>query len=141
MSIVQPQRETLRRQWTRVVVDLTNPEAIGLRMWRQDAIDRLVMAVGATEVTVGNPEFDARFVIQSRDDKIVSKVLSDAELQQLILRVEVDSVELLSRQLFVYYARSERDPEHAERLFIAATRLAEAIDAVKPDDKPEIIRT
>lgn len=142
MHIVSRQRATLRKRWTRVAVAMKNPEMVGLRMWPQEALDKLIMAAGATEVVVGDAEFDRRFVIRSRDDKVIAKMFAgNRELRDLLLRSKIDSVELLSATLHVYYARSERDPEHAELLFTAATSLADAIDGLKPDYTPEIIRT
>jgi hypothetical protein len=141
MHIVSRQRATFRKRWTRVAVALRNPEMVGLKMWPQDAIDTLIMAAGASEVVVGDAEFDRRFVIQSRDEKVIAKMFAgNRELRDLLLRSTIDSVELLSTKLHVYYARSERDPAHAELLFTAAARLAEAIDGLKPDYTPEIIR-
>ena len=142
MHIVSRQRQTFRKRWTRVIVTVKNPEAVGLTMWPQDAVDKLVMLAGATEVVVGDAEFDRRFVIQSRDETVIAKMFAgNRELRDLLLRSTIDSVELLSAKLHVHYARSERDPAHAELLFTAATSLAEAIDALEPDYTPEIIRS
>jgi hypothetical protein len=142
MHIVSRQRQTFRKQWTRVIVTVTNPEVVGLKMCSQDALDKLIMLAGATEVVVGDAEFDRRFVIQSRDEKVIAKMFAgNRELRELLLRSKVDSVELLSAKLHVHYARSERDPGHAELLVTAATSLADAIDALRPDYKPEIIRS
>jgi len=142
MHIVSRQRQTFRKRWTRVIVTVTNPEMVGLKMWPQDALDKLIMLAGATEVVVGDAEFDRRFVIQSRDEKVIAKMFAgNRELRELLLRSKVDSVELLSAKVHVHYARSERDPAHAELLFTAAMSLADAIDALKPDYRPEIIRT
>ena len=141
MHITSRRRPTFRRRWTRVTVAVKNPEAVGLQMWPQDALDKLVMLAGATEVVVGDAELDRRFVIQSRDERVIARMLSsDRELRDLLLRSKIDSVELLSSVLHVYYARSERDPVHAELLFTAVTRLGDAIDALRPDYTPEIIR-
>ena len=141
MHIVSAQGPSLRKKWTRVAVSMTNPEMVDLRMWRQDVMDRMIMAAGATEVVVGDAEFDRRFVILSGDEKVIVKMFASRELRDLLLRSKINSVELLSAKLHVYYARSERNPEHAELLFDAAARLAEAIDGLKPDYTPEIIRT
>jgi hypothetical protein len=118
MHIVSRQRQTFRKRWTRVIVTVKNPEA------------------------VGDAEFDRRFVIQSRDGKVMARMFArNRELRDLLLRSKIDSVELLSAKLHVHYARSERDPAHAELLFTAATSLADAIDALEPDYTPEIIRS
>jgi hypothetical protein len=37
-----------------------------------DAIDKLIMSAGESEVTVGDADFDRRFVIQSRDEAVVN---------------------------------------------------------------------
>jgi hypothetical protein len=142
MHIVPRQRQTLRKRWTRVIVTVTNPEAVGLKMWPQDAMDRLIMMAGAQEVVVGDEAFDRRFVIQSRDDKVMAKMFAgNRELRELLLRATIDSVDLLSTKLHVHYARSERDAAHAELLFTASVSLADAIDAIQPDYTPEIIGT
>jgi hypothetical protein len=141
MHIVSRQRQTFRKRWTRVIVMVKNPEAVGLKMWPQDAMDKLMMLAGATEIVVGDAEFDRRFVIQSRDEKVIAKMFAgNRELRELLLRSKIDSVELLSAKVHVHYARSERDPAHAELLFTAAATLAEAIDTLEPDYTPEIIR-
>ena len=70
---------------------------------------------------------------------IAKMFAGNRELRELLLRSKVDSVQLLSEKLHVHYARSERDPAHAELLFSAATSLADAIDAIQPDYTPEII--
>lgn len=141
MHIGSRQRQTFRKSWTRVIVTVKNPEAVGLRMWRQDALDKLIMLAGATEIVVGDEPFDRRFVIQSSDEKVIAKMFAgNRELRELLLRSKIDSVELLSA-LHVHYARSERDPAHAELLFTAATCLADAIDSLQPDYTPEIIRS
>ena len=142
MHICSRQRQTFRKRWTRVTVDVKNPEVIGLKIWRQDAIDKLIMSAGASEVEVGDADFDRRFVIQSRDEAVVAKMFAgNRELRELMLRSQIDSVELLSATLRAYYARSERDPQHAELLFTAVTALADAIDAIEGDYKPEVIRS
>jgi hypothetical protein len=141
MTTVSPRRPNFRRQWTLVSVYLRNPEVIGLTMWPQGALDNLIIAAGATEVEVGDEEFDRRFVIRSRDERIVAKMFADnRELRGLLVRANVDSVELMSSRVHAYYPRGERDPAHAELLFTAVTALADAIDSLKPDYTPDVLR-
>jgi hypothetical protein len=109
----------------------------GARHW---TIDRVIASMGATEIRVGDPAFDRRFVLQSRDERLIRRVFASADLRQAILTADIDEVELLGTKLFAYYARSARDPAHAELLFTAVTRLADAIDALEPDYRPETIR-
>jgi hypothetical protein len=130
MSICERQRQTFRKRWTRVTVDVKNPESIGLQMWLQDGFDSLILSLGGAEVQVGDPAFDRRFVIRSRDEQVVAKMFQDRELRGLLMRSDIDSVQLLSAKLHVYYARNEKDPAHAELYFTAVTALADAIDAV-----------
>jgi len=141
MAITRRRRQTFRKRWTRVTVEVKNPEIIGLSLRRQDAVDNLIMSVGGKDVQVEDAEFDRRFVIQSRDEAVVAKMFQNRELRDLLVRSNIDSVELLSGKLHAYYARSERDPEHAELLFTAVASLADAIDAVKADYTPEIVRS
>ena len=140
MSICQRQRPTFRKRWTRVTVDVENPEHIGLQMWPQDALDSLIKLAGGREIEVGDREFDRRFVVRSRDEAVVAKMFQNRELRDLLLRSEIDSVQLLSSKLHAYYARNEKDPEHAALFFTAVTTLADAIDGLRPDYTPETIR-
>jgi hypothetical protein len=141
MTLASSRRPTFRKRWTRVTVDVKNPEVITLRLWRQGLLDNLIISAGAKELQIGDAEFDRRFVIQSGDAALVTKMFQNRELRDDIVRADIDRVNLLSSKLEVYYAREERDPEHAALLFTAAARLAEGIDAMKGDYKPEIIRT
>jgi len=141
MTLVSPLRPNFRRRWTRVVADVKNPELVSLHLWPQDLLDNLIVAAGGTELHVGDAEFDRRFVIQSDEPALVTKMFQSRELRDAIVGANIDSVDLASSQLKVHYAREERDPEHAERLFTAVARLAEGIDALEADCKPEIIRT
>jgi hypothetical protein len=139
MSVCSQQRPTFRKRWTRVTVDVQNPEHIGLFLRRQDAFDTAVMSVGGKDVQVGDPAFDRYFLIQSRDAPVVAKMFQDTDLRSLLVRSNIDSVQLLSTRMHAYYARNERDPEHANLLFTAVTALADAIDALRPDSKAEVI--
>ena len=141
MTATSPQKETwFRRCWTLVVVDFKNPELLRLRMWRQDAIDRLFLAAGWGEVEIGDAAFDRRFIIHSDEPRVVAGLFRDESLRDAIIASDLNMVELLSAQMRVFYGREERDPAHAELLFTTVTRLADAIDALKPDYRPEIIR-
>jgi hypothetical protein len=140
MTITSPQTETwFRRYWTLVVVDFKNPELLRLRMWRQDAIDRVFLAAGWGEVEIGDAAFDRRFVIHSDEPRVVTRLFQDESLRDAIIASDINTVELLNAQMRVFYGREERDPAHAELLFTAVTRLADAIDALRPDYRPEII--
>ena len=141
MSTISPQKETwFRRYWTVVNVDFKNPELLRLRIWRQDAIDRLFLAAGWGEVEIGDAAFDGRFIIHSDEPRVATRLFQDKSLRDAIIASDINMVELLSAQMRVFYGREERDPAHAELLFTAVTRLADAIDSLKPDYRAEIIR-
>lgn len=141
MTLAKPLRPTIRRHWTRFTVDVRNPEVITLRMWPEDFLDRAIKAAGGQEVQVGDAAFDSRFVIRSSDPELVAGMFQNPDLRERIVHSGLDSVELVSSKLRVLYAREERDPEHAELLMTAVTALAEAIDALTGDYRPERIRT
>jgi len=140
MTTVGRQRPTFRRRWTLVTVDLKNPEMISLHLWPQDFLDHVFMAAGFKELQAGDAEFDRRYVIRSDEPVLVTKMFQDSVLLDRILHANIDSVDLVSAKMRVYYAREERSPAHAEALFTAVTGLADAIDALKGEYKPEIIR-
>jgi hypothetical protein len=91
------------------------------------------------DLKVGDATFDARFIIRSDDPQTAKQLLENAELRKDLMRADVERVEMFSPRLNVYYARDERDSAHAQVLFDAVVHLANAIDALKKDDKPEIL--
>jgi hypothetical protein len=126
MSTTSPRSAALcRKTWTRVFVEVRNPRGLVLHLRRKDAIDRLLRLGNAP---VGDAEFDRRFLILSRDPGYVMMIFSDRTLRQLLLRADIQRVDVVSSWLEVCYRRDERDPEHAALLFEGTVRLAEAID-------------
>jgi hypothetical protein len=135
----QRARRTRRRPWTRVTIDVTNPELIGLKMRPQDVFDKVMKSIGLQDITIGEEKFDRRFVIQGDDPDLIKELLQDRTLQDQMLEARIDSVEMFGSKLNVYYAREEKDPGHAALLFDASIRLADGIDALKRQSKPEIL--
>lgn len=140
MTIVSRRRPTFRKRWTRVAVDVENPEFVSLHLRPRDFLDGLIPSGGLKEVQIGDTEFDRRFLIRSREPALVTKIFQSRELRDAIERASVDSVDLVRSKLDVYYAREERDPDHADLLFAAVAELAGGIDALEGDHTPEIIR-
>jgi hypothetical protein len=141
MALASPRRNTFRKRWTRVIVEVKNPECVSLHLWRQGFLDNLIMAVGGTELQVGDAAFDRRFVVRSDEPALVMQLFQSRELRDAILRAGIDRVDLVTSRLNAFYPREERDPEHAVLLFTAVAHLADGIDALKGDHRPEIIRT
>lgn len=140
MCEIGRRRPTWRRRWTRVRVTARNPESVNLRLWIEDAVDRTILALGASEVVTGDAALDRRYVIQSRDGRMIGRMFHrDPALGAALVAAGIDSVELHGTRLDVYYARSERDDDHALQLCKAATALAAAIDRLEADDAPETI--
>lgn len=142
MVLVSPQRATwLKRRWTRVIVDVANPEFVTLHLTRRDFLDNLLVSAGMTDLRVGHAEFDKRFMTRSNEPALITKMFQNLTLRDVLVESGVDSVDLVSSKLHVHYAREERDPRHAEQLFTAAAILADGIDSLKSDARPEIIHT
>ncbi len=119
-----------RKRWTRVAIDVRNPEFIGLRILRQDIVDTLLTIVGYPDVRIGDATFDRRYLIHTRDTELTKQLLREAALRDALVRANVDTVEMFGTTLAVYYARQERDAVHAELLFTAAIHMANGIDAL-----------
>jgi len=141
MVLASPQHDTFRKRWTRVTVEVKNPESVSLHLWRQDFLDNLIIAAGGTELQVGDAAFDRRFVVRSDEPALAMQLFQNRELRDAILRAGIDRVDLSTSRLYAFYPREERDPEHAVLLFTAVAHLADGIDALKGDRRPEIIRT
>ncbi len=116
-----------RKTWTRVFVEVRNPRFVALSLRRKDVIDRLLRLGNAP---VGDTEFDRCFLIQSGDPGYVMMIFSDRPLQEMLLRAEIQGVDVVDSSLEVFYGREERDPEHAALLFDGTVRIADAIDGL-----------
>ena len=141
MTIASRQKGStrLRKTWTLVTADVANPTFLGLKLYRQDIVDTVLASLGMPDLKVGDATFDARFIIQSDDPQTAKQLLANAELRNDLMRAGVERVEMFNPGLSVYYAREERDGAHAQVLFDAVVHLANAIDSLKKDDKPEIL--
>jgi hypothetical protein len=141
MTIASRQRGStrLRRTWTLVTAEVANPTFLGLKIYRQDIVDTLMTSIGMPDLKVGDETFDQRFIIQSDDPPTAKHLLASVELRSDLIRADVERVEMFNAGLSVYYAREERDSAHAQVLFDAVVHLANAIDSLKKDDKPEIL--
>lgn len=117
-----------RRTWTRVTVNVQNPAFVGMRIRRKDVLDRLLRL---DKIRIGDREFDRRFLVLSRDAGAAMRILSDPALRSSLLHADVNTVRLFNESAHVLYARDERNPEHAEKLFEASVRLADAVDAIR----------
>jgi len=76
---------------------------------------------------------------QSDDAPTAKQLLGNGVLRHELIQAEIERMEMFGSTLSVYYAREERDSAHAEGLFDAVVHLANAIDALKKDEKPERI--
>ena len=116
------------RTWTRVIVNVDNPALVGMRIRRKDVLDRLMRL---DTIRSGDREFDRRYLVLSRDAGAAMRILSDPALRSSLVHADVNTVRLYNTSAHVFYARDERNPEHAERLFDASVRLAAAVDAIR----------
>jgi hypothetical protein len=141
MTIASRQKGStrLRKTWTLVAAEVANPTFLGLKVYRQDVVDTLLTSLGLPDLKVGDVAFDKRFLIQSADPPTAKQLLENVELRNDLTRADIERVEMFGSKLVVYYAREERDAGHAQVLFDAVVRLANAIDSLKKDDKPERI--
>jgi hypothetical protein len=135
----QRSRRMIRRSWTSVIVDVRNPTFISLHLRPQDFLDTMLTSVGLADIEAGDEMFDRRFVMRSDDADLAREVWSDKALRLRFVDARIDSAQLSGEKLAVYYARVEKDAEHAERLCEATTALADRIDALQRASRPEIL--
>jgi hypothetical protein len=124
----RPEVFSLRRRWTVVTVGVKNPSSVGMKIRRKDVVDRLLRL---RNIESGDREFDRRFLVNSHDTGAAVRIVSDPAVRQGLLNAYVSTVRLYSTSLNLFYAKEERDPEHAQQLFDAAVCLADAVDAIK----------
>ena len=141
MTIVGRQRGStrFRRTWTLVSVPLANPTFMGLKMYRQDVIDTVLASLGMPDLKVGDETFDRHFIVQSGEPDIARRLLEDESLRSALIRVEVERIGVFNERLDAYYGRDERDSHHARLFFDVVVDLAQAIDALKVETRPQIL--
>jgi hypothetical protein len=116
-----------RRTWTMVTVNVENPAFVGMKIRRKDVLDRL-MRLGTLKSD--DREFDRRFLVLSQDKGAAIRIVSDPAVRRSLLHADVNSVRMYGSMLQVFYARDERDPEHAVLFFDASVRLADVVDGI-----------
>ena len=117
-----------RRTWTMVTVAVANPTSVGMKVRRKDLLDRLLRL---DKVASGDRDFDARYLVLSRDAGAAMRILSDPSLRSSLSRADVNTVRLYNTSAQVFHARDERSPDHAELLFDASVRFADVVDAIR----------
>jgi len=117
-----------RRTWTMVTVAVENPAFVGMKIRRKDLLDRLMRL---DTIKSDDREFDRRYLVLSRDAGAATRILSDPPLRAGLLDADVNSVRLYNASAQLFYAKDERSPEHAARLFDASVRLADTVDAIR----------
>jgi hypothetical protein len=141
MTIVGRQRGSMRfrKTWTLVSVPVANPTFMSLKMYRQDVIDTVLASFGMQDLKVGDETFDRRFIVQSSEPEIARRLLENEALRSALIRADIERVEMFNEPLRAYYGRDERDSHHARLLFDAVVDLAQAIDALQVETKPQIL--
>lgn len=141
MTIAGRQRGStrLRKMWTLVSVPVANPTFMSLKMYRQDVIDTVFASLGMQDVKVGNEVFDRRFIVQTSDPEIARSLFREEALCSALIRADIERVEMFNDLLRAYYGRDERDIQHARLLFDAVVHLAQAIDALRVEPRPQIL--
>jgi hypothetical protein len=130
MMIASTRRMTwIRRNGTRVAVELKHPGQVHMRIARKDVFDRMIGIDG--DVQTDDAQFDRRYVIWTRDRGAAIRIFCDPALREGIVRVNVSGVETAGASVWVFYDREMRDPVHAEQFFTTAVHLAKAMDALK----------
>jgi hypothetical protein len=141
MTIVGRQRGSMRfrKTWTLVSVPVANPTFMSLKMYRQDVIDTVLASFGMQDLKVGDETFDRRFIVQSSEPEIARRLLENEALRSALIRADIERVEMFNEPLRAYYGRDERDRDHARLLFDAVVDLAQAIDTLPVETKPQIL--
>lgn len=116
-----------RRTWTMVTVSVANPSFVGMKIRRKDLLDRLLRL---DRIKTDDREFDRRYLVLSHDEGAAVRILSDPSVRIGFAQANIHTVRLYNASAQLFYARDERSPEHAERLFDASVRLADAVDAI-----------
>jgi hypothetical protein len=112
---------------------------MSLKLYRQDVIDTVLVSLGMADLKVGDETFDRRFIVQTSDPELARRLMEAEGLRSALIRAEVERVEMFGDDLRAYYARDERDSRHAQLFFNAVVDLAEAIDALEVEARPQII--
>jgi hypothetical protein len=141
MTIAGRQRGSMRfrKTWTLVSVAVANPTFLSLKMYRQDVIDTVLASLGMQDLKVGDETFDRRFIVQSSEPEIARRLLENEAVRSALIGADIERVEMFNEPLRAYYGRDERDSHHARLLFDAVVDLAQAIDALKVETKPQIL--
>lgn len=112
---------------TRLRAPYVNPEGFRFTIYRKGFLSDLARRMGMQDVEVGDPDFDAAFVIKGNDEGKVRTLFSDPKLRQLIqeqprIRLEVKD----SEGWF-----GPRFPENVDELRFQAIGVIKDVDRLK----------
>ena len=69
--------------YTRMRTLIANPREFRFRVCRQDLFNRLSMLFGMQDINIGDPKFDAEFIVQTSSIPQMTRLLSQPRIKQL----------------------------------------------------------
>jgi hypothetical protein len=110
-----------RQAKTEIGITLQKPGRANLTIVKESLATRLGTALGATDVALGNEEFDREFVIKTPDD-VFAQSLVNFMLQQKLLELKQEKPKIIleGTRLSVQVPKLVKTEERYDRLFDVA---------------------
>jgi hypothetical protein len=70
--------------FTRIRAPFVNPDGFYFNIYRKHIFSGIAKLLGTQDIEIGDPFFDDEFVIQASSEDLVRRLLSNAEIKQLI---------------------------------------------------------
>lgn len=119
-----------RSTYTAVALAVNNPTNSRLEITPAGTVGNFFgKMLSAQDVQIGNPAFDARFVIKSNPPESAAKILGEARLQMAIMSIpDVFRIELEGPSLTYSKRDLEENAEFLTRLFNTLSDLADRLE-------------
>jgi hypothetical protein len=119
-----------RTTYTAITLTVNNATSSKLEITPSGSVGNFFgRMLNAQDVAIGNPAFDARFVIKSNPPDFAAKVLGEARLQMAIMSIpDVFRIELEGLSLTYSKRDLEEDTEFLTRLFNTLSDLADRLE-------------
>jgi hypothetical protein len=109
-------------------VPVANPEGNYLSLTQRNIFTEIVKRLGVQYIPTGDDEFDKRFVIVAKPDKLIRKLFGSPYLRQKLLQTRKLDIQLVESNLNFRVRGFVNNIETLRELFDLVNEVAERVD-------------
>lgn len=137
-------------EFQRVRVEFCSPDKLSFKIIHQGLLEVVQKLFGGQDIKIGNAEFDSKFVVKGNNEYKIQYLLSDVEIQKLLLKLEILRLEISENKGFfgeiieeghsVLYLTSDKEPKNIKEFNMLLELFKLLIDNLKTLGSSEPIK-